>query len=74
MIPQEQSLGGTTISLQSLLISANTLLVLVAGYFIRDFVRDVQKLTDAFHKLERKVAVVVNVINRELNAAISEEE
>lgn len=60
------ALTDATISVQALLVVANTGLTLIAGHFLREFVADVRKLTERVHELETQVAVLKAVVNGEV--------
>jgi hypothetical protein len=65
-VAAESVTESATISVQTLLVIANSGLTLIAGHFIRTFVADVRGLTTEVAKLKTQVAVLTAVVNGEV--------
>lgn len=63
----QQVVQEATLSTMTLLVLANSALTIVAGYFLREFVADVRKLTERVAELDKRIAVLAAVVNREID-------
>lgn len=62
----------TAMTVMTLLVLANGALTLIAGHFLREFVRDVKDLTRRVSELDKQVAVLQAVLQAEIKHFASE--
>jgi hypothetical protein len=69
-----QVANDATLSTITLLIAVNSLLTLVAGYFLREFVRDVKEITKQVIAMDKRLAVLTAVVRAEIKHFSEEDE
>lgn len=55
-----------TVGVQTLLVAANSFLTLLAGYFIKEFIKDVRKLTEDVWKMKRNIALLAQHVEYDI--------